>query len=165
MITFPNHVNEFLLPCSCHMWERWDMGVQTINSSAVYGTETLYDQSSVVMPCNLWEPCSPVLSVLKFCGSCSSQILSGCLSVSVNKENTVVLCFLRKMRLSYGRPRYEFEDLILVFGMVLCWRLFTKMHLPRLSLFQVRLLLGNDGRKGWWRMVISQQDISAIFHS
>jgi hypothetical protein len=105
-------------------------------------------QSSVVMPCNLWEPCSPVLSVLKFCGSCSSQILSGCLSVSVNKENTVVLCFLRKLRLSYGRPRCEFEDLILVFGMMLCWRLFTKIHLPRFSLFQFRLLPGNDGWKG-----------------
>jgi hypothetical protein len=59
-------------------------------------------QSCVVMPCNLWEPCSPVLSVLKFCGSCSSQILSGCLSVSVYKENTAVLCSLSKMRLSYG---------------------------------------------------------------
>jgi hypothetical protein len=104
-------------------------------------------QSSVVMPCNLWEPCSPVLSVLKFCGSCSSQTLSGCLSVSVNKENTVVLCSLSKMRLSYGRTRCEVEDLILVFGTVLCWRLFRKIYLPRLSLFQFRLLLGNDGWK------------------
>jgi hypothetical protein len=60
-------------------------------------------QSRVVMPWHwLWEPCSPVLSVLKFCGSCSSQILSGCLSVSVYKENTAVLCSLSKMRLSYG---------------------------------------------------------------
>jgi hypothetical protein len=109
-------------------------------------------QSRVVMPWHwLWEPCSPVLSVLKFCGSCSSQILSGCLSVSVYKENTAVLCSLSKMRLSYLRPHCEFEDLILVFGMVLCWRLFTKTHLPRLSLFQFRLLPGSDGWKGWWR--------------
>jgi len=108
-------------------------------------------QSCVVMPCNLWEQCSPVLSALKFCWSCSSQILSGCLSVSVYKENTEVLCSRSKMRLSYGRPHCEFEDLILVFGMVLRWRLFMKTHLPRLSLFQFWLLPGNDGWKQWWR--------------
>ncbi len=108
-------------------------------------------QSRVVMPCNLWEQCSPVLSALKFCWSCSSQILSRCLSISVYKENTEVLCSLSKMRLSYGRPHCEFEDLILVFGMVLRWRLFMKTHLPRLSLFQFWLLPGNDGWKRWWR--------------
>jgi hypothetical protein len=122
-------------------------------------------QSCVVMPCNLWEPCSPVLSVLKFCGSCSSQILSGCLSVSVYKENTAVLCSLSKMRLSHGRPHCEFEDLILIFGMVLCWRLFTKPSAQTQS-FPVSITTG------WWWLEgvmeehqISQHDISAIFHS
>jgi hypothetical protein len=133
----------FLAAAICEKDEIWGFkqSIQVRYMVQNHHMNTIH-QSRVVMPCNLWEPFSPVLSVLKFCGSWSSQILSGCLSISLYNENTVVLCSLSKMRLSYGRPHCEFEDLILVLGMVLCWRLFTKIHLPRLS---------NDGWKGWWR--------------